>query len=57
MAEGVGRQEGDTEGYKKVCDLADLRTAGRKRVNVGGRIVVLFHVSNQVYAMDHFCYR
>ena len=55
MAEGG---DGVEEGYERVCGLSELQAAGRKRVTVhGGRIVVLFHVSGQVYALDHFCYR
>ena len=55
MAEGGG---GEKDGeYERVCGLAELRAAGRKRVTVRGRIVVLFHVSDRVYALDHFCYR
>jgi nitrite reductase/ring-hydroxylating ferredoxin subunit len=52
MAEGGGGQ-----GYQFVCSLKELERLGRKRVTVEERVVVLFHVKGQVYAMDHFCYR
>ena len=51
MAEGGGC------GYERVCGLAELQAGGRKRVTLNGRIVVIFHVNGQVYALDHFCYR
>ena len=54
MAEGGDAGEG---GYERACSLSELQAAGRKRVTVQGRIVALFHVSGQVYALDHFCYR
>ena len=54
MAEGGDAGEG---GYERACSLSELQAAGRKRVTVQGRIVALFHVSSQVYALDHFCYR
>ena len=50
MAEGGDARE-------RACSLSELQAAGRKRVAVQGRIVALFHVSGQVYALDHFCYR
>ncbi|CAI8026658.1 Rieske domain-containing protein, partial [Geodia barretti] len=53
MAEGGDAGEG---GYERACSLSELQAAGRKRVTVQGRIVALFHVSGQVYALDHFCY-
>lgn len=54
MAESVVVHEQD---YERICSLEALRVAGRKRVALNGRIVVLFYVSGQVYALDHFCYR
>ena len=40
-----------------MCSLAELQKLGRKRVTVNERVVVLFHVKGEVYALDHFCYR
>ena len=54
MAEGVGAVE---DGFERVCSLQSLREVGRQRVTLKGRIVVLFCVSGEVYALDHFCYR
>ena len=50
-----GKAEGD--GFHAVASLRELQAAGRKRVMVEGRAVILFHVSERVYALDHFCYR
>lgn len=44
-------------GYEVVCSFEELRDAGRKRVSINGRVVVLFYVRGEVYALDHFCYR
>ena len=44
-------------GYEVVCSFGELRDAGRKRVLINGRVVVLFYVRGEVYALDHFCYR
>ena len=54
-SEGRGREEG--QGYQVACSLAELQRLGRKRVTVDDRVVVLFHVKGQLYALDHFCYR
>ena len=51
MAESV------SDGFETVCSLEALKAAGRKRVSLNGRIVVLFYVGGEVYALDHFCYR
>ena len=56
MAEGGGASEAEG-GYERACGLSELQAAGRKRVTVQGRIVVLFHVDGRVHALDHFCYR
>ena len=53
MAEGQG---GD-KGYQFACSLKELEQLGRKRVTVEERVVVVFHIKGQIYAMDHFCYR
>ena len=53
MAEGQG---GD-KGYQFACSLKELEQLGRKRVAVEERVVVVFHIKGQIYAMDHFCYR
>ena len=53
--EGGGSEEG--KGYHFACSLTELQQLGRKRVTVEERVVVLFHVKGQVYALDHFCYR
>ena len=50
MAEGE-------KGYQFACSLKELERLGRKRVTVEERVVVVFHVKGQIYAMDHFCYR
>ena len=57
MAEGVDAERDGEDGYEEICSLEALRVAGRKRVTLNGRVVVLFYVSGQVYALDHFCYR
>lgn len=44
-------------GYEVACSFGELRDAGRKRVLINGRVVVLFHVRGEVHALDHFCYR
>ena len=53
--EGGDSEEG--KGYHFACSLAELQQLGRKRVTVEERVVVVFHVKGQVYALDHFCYR
>lgn len=49
---GVGE-----DGYVPVVPLKELRAAGRRRVTLNERVVVLFYVNGDVYALDHFCYR
>ena len=56
MASEGGGSGGD-KGYHFACSLAELQRLGRKRVTVEERVVVLFHVKGQLYALDHFCYR
>ena len=45
------------DGYDLVCSLRELQGLGRKRVALNERVVVLFHVKEKLYALDHFCYR
>ena len=45
------------QGYQFACSLKELEQLGRKRITVEERVVVVFHVKGQVYALDHFCYR
>ena len=45
------------DGYVPVAPLKELRDAGRKRVTINERVVILFYVNGEVYALDHFCYR
>lgn len=49
----------EEEDFQQVCSLGELEELGRKRVTVGGRAVVLFHLKDtgNIYALDHFCYR
>ena len=49
--------EGGEKSYQFACSLKELERLGRKRITVEERVVVLFHVKGQVYAIDHFCYR
>ena len=49
--------EGGGQGYQFACSLKELEQLGRKRVTVEERVIVVFHVKGQVYALDHFCYR
>ena len=49
--------EGGGKGYHFACSLKELEQAGRKRISLEERVVVLFHVKGEVYALDHFCYR
>ena len=45
------------EGFHLVSSLSELKKSGRKRLAVGDRVVVVFHVAGQLYALDYFCYR
>jgi len=45
------------EGFHLVSSLSELKKSGRKRLAVGDRMVVVFHVAGQLYALDYFCYR
>lgn len=45
------------QGYQFACSLKELERLGRKRITVEERVVVVFHVKGQIYALDHFCYR
>ena len=48
----------DAEGtYHVVATLDELKRVRKKRVTVEERVVVLFYVSGEVHALDHFCYR
>jgi len=46
-----------SDGYKLICSLLELQKLKKKRVTVDDRVVVLFYVKGNVYAIDHFCYR
>ena len=50
-----GKSEDDK--YTVVCTLSELQRLGKKRVSLGGRVLVLFFVEGRIYALDHFCYR
>ena len=41
--------------YIEVADLADIPDPGRKLVEVGDRLVVVFHVSGEVSCIDDVC--
>lgn len=45
------------DSFVPVAPLKELRAAGRKRVTLNERVVILFYVNGEVYALDHFCYR
>lgn len=45
------------ESFHLVSSLSELKKSGRKRLAVGDRVVVVFHVAGQLYALDYFCYR
>ena len=49
--------EAESVGYNFACSLKELEQLGRKRVTVEERVVVVFHIKGQIYAIDHFCYR
>ena len=61
LESGMAAEGGGTERekgyYHFACSLTELQQLGRKRVSVEERVVVLFHVNGQIYALDHFCYR
>ena len=57
MASSEGGGDNEAEGYRLVCSLDELKRLGRKRVTVDERVVVLFLVEGNVYALDYFCYR
>lgn len=50
-------EESDSRRYEVVCSLSELQRLGRKRVALDERVVVLFYVEGNIYALDHFCYR
>ena len=37
--------------------LAELKEKKKAIVSVGDRVVALFYVNHEVYAMDFYCYR
>ena len=45
------------EPEEEVCSLASLQAAGRMRVQVAGRDVVVFHHNGSLFALDAKCYR
>lgn len=48
----------DQKPYYFAVSLSELQKTGKKRVILeNGRVIALFYVKDQVYAMDHFCYR
>lgn len=58
MATCSSSADSEFEGeYSQVCSFSELQRLGRKRVTLNDRVVVLFHVKGEVYALDHFCYR
>lgn len=63
MSAGPGPEASDSasgkagEGFHLVSSLSELKKSGRKRLAVGDRVVVVFHVAGQLYALDYFCYR
>ena len=51
-------QQAEEQCFQQVCSLGELQELRKKRVMVGGRAVVLFHLKDtEIYALDHFCYR
>src|SRR5262245_55053869 len=42
-------------GFVRVASLAELPDLGRKLVEVDERLIVLFHVGNDVFALDDVC--
>lgn len=56
-ASGGAGAAGADEEFHLVASLSELKRSGRKRVAVGERVIVVFYVAGQLYALDHFCYR
>jgi 3-phenylpropionate/trans-cinnamate dioxygenase ferredoxin subunit len=42
-------------GFERVAKLSDLPDPGKRLVEVGDRLVVLFHVDGQVTCLDDLC--
>ncbi len=42
-------------GFVPVCKVSDLPEAGRMVVEVGDRLIALFHVSGTFWAIDDLC--
>jgi 3-phenylpropionate/trans-cinnamate dioxygenase ferredoxin subunit len=42
-------------GYQRVCRASDLPEGGKTVVEVGDRVVALFHVDGQFWAIDDLC--
>ncbi len=50
--------EGVQEQFYFAVSLSELKQSGRKRVILeNGRVIAVFYVKDEVYALDHFCYR
>ena len=43
--------------FVNVMSVEELKQRTRAIVSVNDRIVALFYVKDEIYAMDHFCYR
>ncbi len=44
-----------TSGFVRVCKVSDLPEMGKTVVEVGDRLVALFHVSGTFWAIDDMC--
>ncbi len=54
----ASKEEGVQEQFYFALSLSELKQLGRKRVILeNGRVIVVFFVKDEVYALDHFCYR
>lgn len=54
----ASKVEDAQEQFYSAVSLSELKQTGRRRVTLkNGRVIVLFYVRDQVYALDHFCYR
>ena len=54
----ASKEEDDPERLYFASSLSELKQVGRKRVRLeNGRVIVLFYVKEEIYALDHFCYR
>ena len=54
----ASKEEDDSERLYFASSISELKKVGRKRVRLeNGRVIVLFYVKEEIYALDHFCYR